>query len=53
VKVLIKTLKIDPKDESKKAEPANDKLTENIDKAREIGKALAKIYHDQYNNRIN
>jgi hypothetical protein len=46
VKVLIKTLKIDPKDESKEAGPANDKPTKNIDKAREIRKALAKICHD-------
>jgi hypothetical protein len=53
VKTLIKILKIDPKDESKKAEPVNNKFTKNIDKARKIGKALAKVYHDQYNNRIN
>jgi hypothetical protein len=46
VKILIKVLKIDLKDESKKAGPANDKLTKNIDKAREIGKALAKICYD-------
>jgi hypothetical protein len=53
VKALMKALKIDPKNESKKIGPANDKLTENIDKTREIRKTLAKIYHDQYNNRIN
>jgi len=53
VKVLIKILKIDPKNENKKTGPANDKPIKNIDKAREIGKILAKIYHDQYNNRIN
>jgi hypothetical protein len=46
VKVLIKILKINPKDESKKAEPANDKFTENIDKARGIRKTLAKICYD-------
>jgi hypothetical protein len=46
VKALIETLKIDPKNESKKAGPANDKPIENIDKAREIRKALIKIYHD-------
>jgi hypothetical protein len=50
VKVLMKTLKIDPKDESKKAGPVNDKPTKNIDKAREIRKTLAKVCHDQYNN---
>jgi hypothetical protein len=53
VKILIKILKIDPKDENKKAGPANDKFIENIDKARKIRKALAKVYYDQYNNRIN
>jgi hypothetical protein len=46
VKILIKILKIDPKDESKEAGPANDKSTENIDKARGIRKALAKICYD-------
>jgi hypothetical protein len=46
VKVLIKILKIDPKDENKETEPANDKFTKNIDKARKIRKALTKIYHD-------
>jgi hypothetical protein len=46
VKVLIKILKINPKNEINKAESANDKSTENIDKAREIGKALAKVYYD-------
>jgi hypothetical protein len=53
VKALMEALKIDPKDESKEAGPANDKPTEDIDKARGIGKALAKVCHDQYNNRIN
>ena len=53
VKALIKTLKIDPKNEINETGPANDKPTENIDKARKIRKALAKICHDQYNNRIN
>jgi hypothetical protein len=46
VKVLIKILKIDPKNESKEAGPVNDKFIENIDKARGIRKALAKIYYD-------
>jgi hypothetical protein len=46
VKILIKVLKIDSKDESKETEPTNDKLIKNIDKAREIGKTLAKICHD-------
>jgi hypothetical protein len=46
VKVLIEILKIDPKNESKEAGPANDKFTENIDKAREIRKVLAKVCHD-------
>jgi hypothetical protein len=46
VKALIKILKINLKDENKKAEPANDKPIKNIDKAREIGKVLAKIYYD-------
>ena len=46
MKALIETLKINPKNEIKKTEPANDKFTEDIDKAREIKKALAKIYHD-------
>ena len=46
VKVLIKILKIDPKDESKEAGSVNDKFTENIDKARGIGKALAKVCYD-------
>jgi hypothetical protein len=46
VKALIKALKIDPKNENKKTEPANDKLIKDIDKAREIGKALIKIYYD-------
>jgi hypothetical protein len=46
VKILIKILKIDPKDENKETGPVNDKFTKNIDKAREIGKALVKIYHD-------
>jgi hypothetical protein len=46
VKVLIKILKIDLKDESKKTGPVNDKFIENIDKAREIGKALVKVYYD-------
>jgi len=49
----METLKIDPKNETKETEPANDKPTEDIDKARGIGKALAKVCHDQYNNRIN
>jgi hypothetical protein len=39
-------LKIDPKNESKEAGLANDKPTEDIDKARGIRKALAKICHD-------
>jgi hypothetical protein len=46
VKILIEILKIDPKNESKEAEPANNKFIKNIDKAREIGKALAKVCHD-------
>jgi hypothetical protein len=46
VKILIEILKIDPKDESKEAGPANDKFIKNIDKARKIRKALAKICHD-------
>jgi hypothetical protein len=46
VKVLIKALKIDSKDESKKIGPVNDKFTKDIDKAREIGKVLAKICYD-------
>jgi hypothetical protein len=53
VKALMEVLKIDPKDESKEAGPANDKSIEDIDKARGIGKALAKVCYDQYNNRIN
>jgi hypothetical protein len=46
VKALMKTLKINSKNESKEAGPANDKSTKDIDKARGIGKALAKIYYD-------
>ena len=46
VKALIEILKINPKNEIKETESANDKPTKNIDKAREIRKALAKIYHD-------
>jgi hypothetical protein len=42
----METLKIDPKNESKKAGPANDKSTKNIDKTRRIRKALIKIYYD-------
>jgi hypothetical protein len=53
VKILIETLKINPKNEIKETEPANNKFIKNIDKARGIGKALIKICHDQYNNRIN
>jgi hypothetical protein len=39
-------LKIDSKDEIKEAGPANDKFIENINKARGIGKALAKVCYD-------
>jgi hypothetical protein len=46
VKILIEILKINPKNENKKAGPANDKFIKNIDKAREIGKALVKVYYD-------
>jgi hypothetical protein len=46
VKALIEALKIDLKNENKKTGPVNDKLTKNIDKTREIKKALAKICHD-------
>jgi hypothetical protein len=46
VKALIEILKIDPKNENKETGPANDKFIKDIDKAREIGKALAKICHD-------
>jgi hypothetical protein len=46
VKILIKVLKIDPKNENKKAGPANDKSIKNIDKARGIRKALTKICYD-------
>jgi hypothetical protein len=46
VKILMEILKIDSKDENKKAGPANDKSIKNIDKARKIGKALAKICYD-------
>jgi hypothetical protein len=46
VKILIKVLKIDSKNESKETEPANDKFIKNIDKAREIEKALAKVCYD-------
>jgi hypothetical protein len=46
VKALIEILKIDPKDESKKTGPANDKFIKDIDKAREIEKALIKVYYD-------
>jgi hypothetical protein len=46
VKVLMETLKINSKDENKEIGPANDKSIKNIDKAREIGKALIKICYD-------
>jgi hypothetical protein len=46
VKALIKVLKIDPKDESKKTKPTNNKSIKDIDKARGIRKALTKIYYD-------
>jgi large-conductance mechanosensitive channel len=46
VKVLIKVLKINSKNESKEAEPANNKSINDIDKARGIRKVLAKICYD-------
>ena len=42
----MKTLKIDSKNEIKETGPANDKFTKNIDKAREIRKAIVKVYYD-------
>jgi hypothetical protein len=42
----MEALKIDPKDENKKAGPANDKFIKDINKARGIGKALIKICYD-------
>ena len=39
-------LKIDPKNEIKKAEWANDKSIKNIDKTHGIRKALAKVYYN-------
>ena len=51
VKALMKELDIDAKNETTELGPADDKSTEDIRKARGIGKALAKVCHDHCSDR--
>jgi hypothetical protein len=51
-KIIMGRFKIESKNNSKKVNRKKDKAAEEIKKAIEIVKILAKIYHDQYHDLI-
>jgi hypothetical protein len=51
-KIMMERFKIEPKNNSIKINWERNKTAEEIKKATEIVKILAKIYHDQYNDLI-